>query len=84
VIPKGPGGKASYFEGLPIPSSLALVAFLALCARNGWVAGKAGLPLGTVTLWGAPGGRGEVHVVSAVFALWATAMVSKTLRVPKP
>ncbi|EIN07495.1 CDP-diacylglycerol--serine O-phosphatidyltransferase [Punctularia strigosozonata HHB-11173 SS5] len=84
LIPKGKGGKASYFEGLPIPSSLVLVGVLALFARQGYVDGQRGLPLGTVTLWGAPGGRGEVHVVSAVFAAWAAAMVSKTLRVPKP
>jgi CDP-diacylglycerol--serine O-phosphatidyltransferase len=84
VVPKDATGKASYFEGLPIPSSLGLVGALAYWARNGWIEGRAGLPLGTATLWGAPGGSGEVHLVSLVFALWAAAMVSKTLRVPKP
>lgn len=34
-----------------------------------------------VTLWGEKGGCGEVHVVSALFALWGAMMVSKTLRV---
>ena len=51
--------------------------------KNGWIEGKAGLPLGTVTLWGPQGGDGDIHLVSVVFGLWAAAMVSKTLRVPK-
>lgn len=85
LIPHDSKGKARYFEGLPIPSSLFLVAILAYWAKNGWIEGegKLGLPLGTVTLWGEQGGKGEVHIVSAVFALWAAAMVSKTLHVPK-
>ena len=75
---------AAYFEGLPIPSSLALVGLLSYWTKQGWIAGKQGLPLGTITLWGPPGGDGELHVFSIVFGLWAAAMVSKTLRVPKP
>lgn len=50
----------------------------------GWVEGKEGIPFGTINLWGKDGGDGEIHLVSFVFAAWATAMVSKTLRVPKP
>ncbi|KAF8447621.1 hypothetical protein L210DRAFT_3472560 [Boletus edulis BED1] len=84
VIPKDGAGKARYFEGLPIPSSLGLVAVLYYWARQGWIEGKAGIPGGVVTLWGPSGGRGDVHPVSIVFGLWAAAMVSKTLRVPKP
>ncbi|KAG6903217.1 hypothetical protein C0995_002760 [Termitomyces sp. Mi166 len=83
-VPKDGAGKAKYFEGLPIPSSLVLVSVLAYWTKNGWIEGQQGIPGGTVTLWGKAGGRGEVHVVSLVWALWATAMVSKTLRVPKP
>jgi len=45
--------------------------------------GKDGIPGGIITLWGQPGGRGDVHPVSIIFGLWAAAMVSKTLRVPK-
>ena len=56
---------------------------LSYWAKNGWVEGKEGIPLGTVMLWGKEGGRGEVHIVSFIFAAWAAAMVSKTLRVPK-
>lgn len=84
LVPKNKGGKAKYFEGLPIPSSLALVGVLSWWAKNGWIEGQQGIPWGTMTLWGATGGRGEVHKVSFVFACWAAAMVSKTLRVPKP
>ncbi|KAF7322926.1 Phosphatidylserine synthase [Mycena chlorophos] len=84
LVPKDEAGKAKYFEGLPIPSSLALVGLLAYWTWNGWIEGQQGIPLGTWTLWGSSGGRGEVHVVSVVFGCWAAAMVSKTLRVPKP
>lgn len=56
---------------------------LAFWARNGWIEGKAGVPLGTLTLWGVPGGSGEVHTVALLFGAWAAAMVSKTLKVPK-
>jgi len=83
LVPKDEAGKAKYFEGLPIPSSLALVAVLAYWTKQGWIDGQQGIPWGTITLWGSAGGRGELHVVSIVIALWAAAMVSKTLRVPK-
>ncbi|KAJ7063233.1 CDP-diacylglycerol-serine O-phosphatidyltransferase [Mycena amicta] len=84
LVPTDEAGKAKYFEGLPIPSSLALVGVLAFWTWNGWIEGQLGIPFGTRTLWGAAGGQGEVHVVSFVFGGWAAAMVSKTLRVPKP
>ncbi|KAF8902064.1 phosphatidylserine synthase [Gymnopilus junonius] len=83
LVPKNEEGKAKYFEGLPIPSSLALVSVLSYWAKKGWIEGQQGIPLGTMTLWGVEGGRGEVHIVSLVFGCWAAAMVSKTLRVPK-
>ncbi|KIO06473.1 hypothetical protein M404DRAFT_484188 [Pisolithus tinctorius Marx 270] len=83
LVPKDTTGKARYFEGLPIPSSLGLVAMLSYWVRQGWIEGKDGIPGGLVTLWGASGGRGEIHPVSIIFGLWAAAMVSKTLRVPK-
>lgn len=81
LVPKDATGKASYFEGLPIPSSLALVGVLSYWTKMGWI-GK-DIPGGIITLWGAPGGDGELHTVSIVVAFWAAAMVSKTLRVPK-
>jgi len=84
LVPKDSTGKARYFEGLPIPSSLGLVAVLSYWVKKGWIEGKEGIPYGTITLWGKEGGRGELHAVSIIFGLWAAAMVSKTLRVPKP
>lgn len=84
LVPKDSSGKSRYFEGLPIPSSLALVAVLSYWTWMGWIVEKDGIPLGTVTLWGKDEGDGEIHLVSFVFACWAAAMVSKTLHVPKP
>jgi len=83
LIPSDASGKSKYFEGLPIPSSLFLTSMMAFWVKNGWhVSGSEGsLPLGTMTLWGKQGGAGEIHVVSLVFAVWAAAMVSKTLKV---
>lgn len=83
IIPKDDAGKSKYFEGLPIPSSLALVAVLSYWTKKGWIEGQEGIPGGVVTLWGPQGGLGDLHLVSIVFGLWAAAMVSKTLRVPK-
>lgn len=83
LVPKDTTGKAHYFEGLPIPSSLGIVSVLAYWTKQGWIAGEEGIPWGTITLWGAEGGSGELHVVSVVFGLWAAAMISSTLRVPK-
>ncbi|GLB35026.1 putative CDP-alcohol phosphatidyltransferase class-I family protein [Lyophyllum shimeji] len=74
LVPKDEAGKAKYFEGLPIPSSLGLVSIMAYWAKNGWIEGKEGIPWGTVTLWGKEGGRGELHVFSFVIGFWAAAM----------
>jgi len=57
---------------------------MAYLAKQGWIAGEEGLPGGMVTLWGAKGGNGDVHVATALFAAWGAAMVSKTLHIPKP
>ena len=84
LVPKDSKGKSRYFEGLPIPSSLVLVGVLSYWSKQGWIEGKEGIPGGLVTLWGKKGGRGDIHLVSVGVGLWAAAMVSKTLRVPKP
>lgn len=83
LLPKDGGGKSKYFEGLPIPSSLGFVSVLAYWTKQGWIEGEQGIPGGVVTLWGEQGGRGDIHLVSSILALWAAAMVSKTLHVPK-
>ncbi|TKA66992.1 hypothetical protein B0A55_11195 [Friedmanniomyces simplex] len=76
-VPKDATGKAAYFEGLPIPTSLTIVALMAFWATQGWVQGS--IPFGTV-------GAGvlEVHPVVGLFVAHACCMVSKTLHVPKP
>lgn len=139
-IPHDSTGKARYFEGLPIPSSLVLVGGMAICLLAGRVE-PGGLPIALAKERGAlaqqgltftaslrdviPGanlGRGvpfgtigydaskhlasalgrlqfleaetvaswsqlanfEIHKLTFLWAGWAMAMVSKTLRVPKP
>jgi len=79
-VPHDKHGKALYFEGTPIPSSLGIVAVMAFWAINGWVESDKGVPLG---VWGV-GEWWEVHPVVAIFVLHGCAMVSKTLHVPKP
>jgi CDP-diacylglycerol---serine O-phosphatidyltransferase len=83
LVPKDTAGKAKYFEGLPIPSTLLMVGYMSYLTLTDNIEGKAGIPWGTVQLWGKPGGLGEVHPIVAIFGLWAAAMVSKTLKVPK-
>jgi len=83
LVPKDAAGKARYFEGLPIPTTLGIVSLMAYLVKKGWIDGREGLPFGTITLWGAAGGAGEMHIASILFGIWGAAMVSKTLRVPK-
>src|SRR6185369_4447582 len=72
----GASGKIKYFEGTPIPSSLLLVAVVAVCA---WL-GRLGddLPLGTVRL-----GVGRLHPLALLWAVSGSLMISKTLKIPK-
>jgi CDP-diacylglycerol---serine O-phosphatidyltransferase len=76
-VPKDASGKASYFEGLPIPTSLGIASLMAYWNYQDWV--QQDIPLGTV---GA--GLLEFHPVVALFAVHACCMVSRTLHVPKP
>ena len=69
--------KVRFFEGFPIPTSLLLVALLALLAALGhW---QENLPLGAVSIAGM-----TLHPLSLLFGLHGSAMVSKTIRIPKP
>ena len=77
-IPKDATGKASYFEGLPIPSSLGIVGLMAFWTYQDWL--QDSIPFGTF-------GKGtmlEVHPIVGMFAVHACCMVSRTLHVPKP
>jgi CDP-diacylglycerol--serine O-phosphatidyltransferase len=69
-------GKVKYFEGTPIPSSLLLVAILAVCVFFGRTG--ANLPLGTIEIAGT-----AWHPLSLLFFLNGSTMISKTLRIPK-
>jgi len=72
----GPTGKVRYFEGMPIPSSLLLVATLAvLAATRNW---QANLPFGSLQL-----GGWTFHPFALLYVLHGSAMISKTLRIPK-
>lgn len=70
-------GKVRYFEGTPIPASLLLVAILAFLAARGLVGEQM---LGGVTTLG----PWRLHPLSILYALSGSAMISKTLRIPKP
>lgn len=70
-------GKVTHFEGMPIPSSLLIAVILAALAAAGrW--GDA-LPFSVFRL-----GPAELHPLSLVYLLHGSAMISKTLRIPKP
>ena len=133
AIPHDASGKARYFEGLPIPSSLLLVCGMALCLALGtfdtgageWSGAPrsftgalgayfnvtpSGVPFGTSSLdvseqihkvftaLGAESvfghrivyglasylGTFTVHRISFLWLGWSMALVSKTLRIPKP
>jgi CDP-diacylglycerol---serine O-phosphatidyltransferase len=69
-------GKVKYFEGTPIPSSLILVAIMAVCVYIGRTGDD--LPLGVLEIAGA-----RWHPVSLLFFVNGSAMISKTLHIPK-
>lgn len=71
------GGKVSFFEGTPIPTSTLLVLLLALFAWLGRIGPD--LPLGIIRL-----GPFDLHPLVLLFLLSGSLMVSKTLRIPKP
>ena len=69
--------KVRYFEGFPIPTSLLLVGVLAaLVGLDLW---QDRLPLGAFSVAGA-----TLHPLSLLFGLHGSAMITKTLRIPKP
>lgn len=68
--PKDASGKTSHFEGLPIPTSLGLVAAMALCAKANLIEGPDGgdgLPGGLVPYLSDYGI--ELHACSLIMAL---------------
>jgi CDP-diacylglycerol--serine O-phosphatidyltransferase len=70
-------GKVKYFEGTPIPTSIAIVALLGAAFYFGRVGGA--IWLGAVQL-----GPAVLHPLALVYGLSGSAMISATLRIPKP
>ncbi|KAK4240753.1 hypothetical protein C8A03DRAFT_41770 [Achaetomium macrosporum] len=77
-IPKDASGKAKYFEGTPIPTTLALDALMGWWVSNGWI--HESLPGG---VWFA-GSVLEVHPVVVLFMVHGCLMTSRTIHIPKP
>ena len=71
------GDKVKYFEGTPIPTSVAIVGLLAWLAWSNRIGVT--LPFGAVQL-----GPWQLHPLVLVFALSGSLMISKTIRIPKP
>jgi len=70
-------GKVKYFEGTPIPTSIAIVALLAAAQAFGRT-GPA-LWFGVVQV-----GPATLHPLALVYVASGSAMISATLRIPKP
>jgi CDP-diacylglycerol---serine O-phosphatidyltransferase len=70
-------GKVRYFEGTPIPTSIVLVALLGVAFYLGRVGDD--VWLGATRL-----GPATLHPLALVYGLSGSAMISATLRIPKP
>ena len=70
-------GKVKYFEGTPIPTSIVIVIMLGIAQYLGRVDDD--LWFGTVKI-----GFALLHPLTLVYALSGSAMISATLRIPKP
>ena len=69
-------GKVRYFEGMPIPSSLLLVALLASLFALGHRGSDLPLSIWRVGSW-------SLHPLALLYVAHGSAMISKTLRIPK-
>ncbi|KAF7198079.1 CDP-diacylglycerol--serine O-phosphatidyltransferase [Pseudocercospora fuligena] len=76
-VPKDKNGKAKYFEGLPIPTSLSIAALMAYWTTQNWI--QENVPFGTILT----GTILEFHPVVGLFLAHGCCMLSKTLHVPK-
>ena len=70
-------GKVKYFEGTPIPTSIVIVMLLGLALRLGRIEND--LWLGALQV-----GPALLHPLSLIYVASGSAMISATLRVPKP
>jgi len=70
-------GKVKYFEGTPIPTSVVIVALLAVALALGRIDDQ--LWLGVYRI-----GPAWLHPLALIYAASGSAMISATLKVPKP
>jgi len=70
-------GKVKYFEGTPIPTSVLIVIVLGVAQFVGRVDDN--LWFGVVRL-----GIADLHPLALVYGISGSAMISATLRIPKP
>jgi CDP-diacylglycerol--serine O-phosphatidyltransferase len=70
-------GKVRYFEGTPIPTSVVIVGLLGVAFAMEAIGDS--LWFGAYRL-----GPGTLHPLTLLYALSGSAMISATLRVPKP
>ena len=70
-------GKVKYFEGTPIPTSIAIVLVLGAALYSGSI--DENLWLGVMRI-----GPATLHPLSLLYAASGSAMISATLRIPKP
>lgn len=78
AIPKDATGKAAYFEGTPIPTTLGIDAVMAYWVSQGWIHDS--LPGG---VWLA-GSALEFHPLVLIFLIHGCLMTSKSIHIPKP
>jgi CDP-diacylglycerol--serine O-phosphatidyltransferase len=69
-------GKVKYFEGTPIPTSIGIVLVWAWLLRNGRIG--VDMPGGLTTMLGL-----AFHPLALVYLVSGSAMISKTLKIPK-
>ncbi|KAI8981932.1 cdp-diacylglycerol-serine O-phosphatidyltransferase-like protein [Mycotypha africana] len=78
LAPKDATGKVHYFEGTPIPTSLALVGIIAYYVCHGQILDALpGQLIKITTDW-------DLHPFVLLYVLSGTLMISKTLHIPKP
>ena len=70
-------GKVKYFEGTPIPTSIVIVAVLGVALRFGRIDDS--LWFGAYQI-----GPALLHPLALIYLLSGSAMISATLRIPKP
>jgi CDP-diacylglycerol--serine O-phosphatidyltransferase len=70
-------GKVKYFEGTPIPTSILIVALLAIALASGRIDEQ--MWLGAYRI-----GPAWLHPLVLVYAASGSAMISATLKIPKP